>query len=177
VIEALISAGGALLGAGVGGAITYRVQRAERDDRQRGEAAAAATALLFALDILQLEIDQLTPPSRLGDRSNALIDRHLPLLGWVIGRLNRATVGRRSERALRDFMHASSRVLVGGPDTLNEKLLSAHQLLARLPERDEDWDEQWSRVRTELAIAARDAAHPARRSRRARRRRQLREGV
>jgi len=145
-----------LLGAVIGGGISFLAQRAERKDRGRGELAAAVVAFGYALDSLHTELTRIPRPTRLARLTDqAINEQRLPNLNRVLLWANSKTIGRDAERALAQFISAANRLMVLAPLELLPIIERANQLLSRSDERDDAWEKQWWAVRAELTVESR----------------------
>ena len=154
--QPLITGIAALLGAGIGGGVTFLVQRADRKERARGELAAAVVAFGYALDSLHTELTRIPRPTRLGRLTDqAINEQRFPNLNRLLIWANSKTVGRDAERALDRFMSAANRLMVLAPLELLPIIERANQLLSRVDERDDAWEKRWWAMRAELTVESR----------------------
>jgi hypothetical protein len=146
----------ALLGAGIGGGISFLAQRADRKDRARGELAAAVVAFGYALDSLHAELNRIPRPTRVARLTDqAINEQRFPNLNRLLIWANSKTIGPDAERAVDRFMSAANRLMVLAPIELLPVIERANQLLSRSDERDDAWEEQWWAVRAELTVESR----------------------
>lgn len=146
----------ALLGAGIGGGVTFLVQRADRNERAQGELAAAVVAFGYALDSLHTELIRMprsTMPARAVD--HLINEERFPNLNRLVIWANSKTIGRDAERALDRFMSAANRLIVLAPLELLPIIERANRLLSRVNGRDDAWEKQWSAMRAELTVESR----------------------
>jgi hypothetical protein len=154
--QPVITGVAALLGAGIGGGITFLTQRADRKDRARGELAAAIVAFGYALDSLHTELSRMSRPTRVARLTDrAINEQRFPGLNRLLIWANSKTIGRDAERAVDRFMSAANRLMVLAPLELLPVIERANQLLSRSDERDDAWEEQWWAVRAELTVESR----------------------
>jgi hypothetical protein len=145
-----------LLGAGVGGGVTFLVQRADRQERARGELAAAVLAFGYALDSLHTELTRIPRPTTAARFVDHVInEQRFPNLNRLLVWANSKTISRDAERALDRFMSAANRLMVLAPLELLPVIERANQLLSRVDERDDGWEEQWWAMRAGLTVESR----------------------
>jgi hypothetical protein len=152
----VIAAASGLVGAGIGGAITFATQRADRRDRARGDLAAALITFGYALDSLQVEIARIPPRTRAARVADTVInERRFPNLNFLLNSLHSATLGRSAGRALDRLLAALNRLLLLAPADMMPLLEEINELLATVSARDAEWDDRWRELRGRLTAASR----------------------
>ena len=154
-IPAAVAAAAALLSSALTGYIGYRLARAERLGRGDDELRSALAAFGYAVDRLQIELDQLPPaPGRSNRWVLSRIERAREL-DWLLGQVSRHTLGRPALRAVDGLMAASNRLVLVAPEEILHVVEAIHVLVGQVNDRDEAWRQRWIAARGELLRLAR----------------------
>jgi hypothetical protein len=163
-VPAVISAASGLAGVAIGGGVTFVVQRADQDERRRGELAVALSAYGRAIDVLRRELERLPASTRFARITERLINRQrTPGLEYLLGSMHSATLGRSGIRAVEAFETAANRLMLIAPEDVLEAMEMTSQLLGQ--PRDETWPARWQSAREQLAVASRRHIQARRRRR------------
>lgn len=155
----LIAAGSALLGSLGGTAITawfsLRVNNRQLAAGAQAELLACLSAYGYALDRLELEMQQLPPGQGRLVRATQRALLRVPQLDWSIGQVGRHTLARPAMRAIDTYSAAANRLLLVAPEELLPSIERLNDLLTDVASRDADWKQRWRAARSEHALAAR----------------------
>lgn len=107
---------------------------------------------------MNLEIEQLPPPSSSVATALQSTAARLPTLDYTLGQISRRTLGRKAQHALDTYLAAFNRLMLIAPLPVLQTMEAINALLARVDERHSaTWPEDWSTARGALAKAAGEA--------------------
>lgn len=155
---AAIAAGAALLSSGLTGTLGLLAARRHARTQKRDELAASLHSYCYATDLMNLEIEQLPPPSSSFATALQSTAARLPTLDYTLGQISRRMLGRKAQHALDTYLAAFNRLMLIAPLPVLQTMEAINALLARVDERHSaTWPKDWSTARGALAAAGREA--------------------
>jgi hypothetical protein len=137
--------------------LAWHAGRAQRDEAERNQLAAAVGRFLAALDDLAAEAVRVPAESRLMSRADQALRRRAPRFVYFADNLGRATVLRQFHALERRFREEANQLLLLAPNPLLSVVLAALELLGDFEAGSNTWRQRWQEQRNQLQIAARAA--------------------
>ncbi len=152
LLAALLSALLTVIGTGLLHARRQARQLEAQADRQLAQALAEFG---FALDALILELQQLPPTRQRAVAYWQWVERRVPSVDFLVGRLARALFGRDLYAAIERMQKATNKLMLIAPPAALEALEPIFNRLSTYAEREDDWFKQLQDERAAFANVCR----------------------
>ncbi len=151
-ITAAAGIGSAIVAAVAATSVARRQIKAQRVD----DLTAALQGYGYAVDRLDSEIRQMPPSDVPGAKTSLKLVSLLPQLDYLIGQVQRHTIGAPAMAAMDSYMAAFNRLLLIAPRHVLDVADRLQTLVFTLDGRDAEWDREWLAARGELVRVSRE---------------------
>lgn len=153
---AVIAGASGVFGGIVVAGSNYLLGRVQAKDARKAELRKALAEFLYVIGRIDHQL-QIEPESGAATTwINDLIAQYPPL-DYALGRLHQTLFTPRLDLLVERAHQAMAAVIVIAPLEVMPGMEAVSELMARAPDRDEQWQSEWREARTGLVVACRQA--------------------